>query len=123
MTNHRIAIGVGALALFGVFSASAQTSDGSGVGVTGERAPGAINMGGVFVRPTVDVLVGNNNNVASSPSVTRQPSAQVPSPEPLRVPVAHTQVLLRMTELITAVVNSLVALAPEPPLVPATFTY
>lgn len=63
-------------------NAFAQTSDGSGIMSTGERKAAPVNMGGVFVTPTVDVLMGNNNNVTSASSTQPRISSSVVSLRP-----------------------------------------
>lgn len=64
--NRLLSLGVLA-ALCGQAMAQADAgSAGSGIGATGERKPGFVNLGGVFVTPTIDVLAGQNNNVTSA---------------------------------------------------------
>lgn len=72
---------VGVMGLLSL-QAVAQSSDGSGISSTGERKAAPINMGGVFVTPTIDVLVGNNNNVTAAPSSQAKVSSSVISVRP-----------------------------------------
>ncbi|MBK7656339.1 MAG: hypothetical protein IPJ18_16080 [Betaproteobacteria bacterium] len=81
MSNKTGFISLGLLAVL-CSQAFAQSSDGSGIGLTGERKPGSINANGVFITPTVDLLVGNNNNVASAPAGVAKISSTVVSLRP-----------------------------------------
>lgn len=81
MSVRNTLVWAGVLSLLGA-QAVAQTSDGSGISSTGERKAAPINMGGVFVTPTVDVLMGNNNNVTSASATQPKVSSSVVSVRP-----------------------------------------
>lgn len=60
--------------VLGVFcGVNALAQDGSGLVSTGERKAGSVNMGGVFVTPTIDVLMGNNSNVTAASAASGKP--------------------------------------------------